>query len=92
MITFEDLAQGKVKLEFGNAEQIEAIRQHQAFLKFQEEENKKKLFEVTLSISGYAIVQVRAKDEEEAKELAQEEACDDYEIEDIEVDSVREVR
>lgn len=35
MVTFEDLKTGKVKLEFGNIEQIKVIRTHEKMVEYQ---------------------------------------------------------
>lgn len=92
MITFEDLKSGKVKPEFGNSEHIEAIRLHQKHIEYEEAEKAKKLYEVTLEVSGYSVVKVRAKDEEEAKELAKESYTDNMEIEDVDIRDIEEIK
>jgi hypothetical protein len=86
-VNFKDIASGKVKLEFGNAEQIEAID------KEQEKKEKGAYWRVDLSINGSTFIVVQAKDEEEAEALARERLdISDFDPDiDISVDSVEEV-
>ena len=79
----EDLLSGKVKLEFGNKEQIEIIDNHE---KAQDEDREGlKLYKVTFHFSGSAEIDIEAYDEEDAIEKANEERHDlDIEWEDLE--------
>ncbi len=95
-MTFQELVSNKVSLEFGNQEQIAAIDRE--IMRLQEIEERERLegdeenlktYHVEFSVSGTAIIEVDAHDEEEAREKAEEEYCnadpeiDDYEIVDI---------
>ena len=89
----EDLLSGKVKLEFGNREQIETIDNYE---KAQVEAREGlKLYKVIFHFSGSADVDVEAYDEQDAIEKAKEEECDlDIEWEDLEhiqVELIREI-
>lgn len=74
-------------LEFGNVEQIREIRRLE---KESEESEKLKIYEVEISFSGSTVFEVKANNEEEAREMAQEETIDwaDH-IDDCDVESVK---
>ena len=80
-ITIDDLRSGKVKLEFGNLEQIALIRKEEAK---QKEETELKTFQV--NFVSYCSLEVEAKTQEEAEKLAEDLSPDffDYEIESVE--------
>lgn len=82
-MTFEDLLTGKVKLEFGNKEQIQVIDMHQAWEK--EKEEGSGTYRVSYAVSGTAYVDVYAENEDEARELADDERDMDS-VEDIDWD------
>lgn len=92
MIAFEDLASKKVKLRFGDKEQIECIKREANFQK--EEKEALSLFKVIVHYSGEAEMEVEALDEFDAREKAQEESHDlDIEwtgVEHIEVELIKE--
>ena len=72
MSNIEKLLSGEEKLEFGNQEQIECI---DSFQRVQEEaEEGLQRYRVTLWYSGSVFVDVEAHDEQEALEVAREEA------------------
>lgn len=70
-ITFEDLKSGRVKLEFGNPLHIKIIDEEAERLK--ELEETRGTYRVTFAVSGEAIVEVEADNEDEAEELARDE-------------------
>lgn len=104
MVTFEELVQKKVPLEFGNQEQIQAIDQEA--LKRQEAEERArmeesdagceevlKIYTVEFALSGTASVQVEAYDEEEAKQKARDEfRVSDMDIDDYDIVDVYPIR
>ena len=66
---------GKEKLEFGNTEQIRAIDRQTEIIKAQnadKDEEVLKLYQVEFAVSGTAIVDVEAYDQNEAEEKARE--------------------
>ncbi len=67
MLDFQDLLTKKVKLEFGNQDQIKAIDNRIAWIKEQEELST---YRVTYTVSGEVSVEVRAYDEDDAQEQA----------------------
>lgn len=87
-LTFEDLKSGKVRLEFGNTEQIEVIKNHQRVLA--ERETLKK-YRVEISVSGSYTVEVEAHDEDEAKELAMDEGICEVDYDDVSVESIEKI-
>jgi len=86
-VHIEDLKQGKVKLEFGNLDQIEVIRRA-------DEELNKKNYIVTIMATAYLEIIVRAKDEKDAANTVGILGTDDKyilkEIEEFEVMHVEE--
>ena len=102
-MNFKELVEGKVRLEFGNQEQIKAIdeeierrrKEEEKEEAAEEKNNRKKLkeFNVRIRVTGCAYVTVEARSEEEAEQMATE--CwdmDDFEITDSEAEEVEPVR
>jgi len=82
-MTFEDLLEGRVKLEFGNKEQIEVIDRYIA--EKREKEEGSCMYRISYAVSGTAFVDVFAETEEEAREIADDEKGWDS-IEDLDYD------
>lgn len=81
----DQLKTGKMKLEFGNPEQIRAVRRYE----LDQDEESKPLWSVIFDVSGTAEVRVRANTKEEAEQAAQEcFSADDMEIDDCSITSV----
>jgi hypothetical protein len=104
MVTFEELAQKKVPLEFGNQEQIQAIdretlkRQEVVERARMEEDCENcvavlRVYTVEFALSGTASVQVVAYDEEEARQKARDEfRVSDMDIDDYDIVDVYPIR
>ena len=92
MITFNDLASKKVKLKFGDKEQIECIDREAGFQK--EDKEALSLYKAIVYYSGEAEIEIEAVDEYEAREKVQEETHDlDIEwtgVEHIDVELIKE--
>lgn len=88
----KDLLEGKKPLKFGDQEQIDCIDRYQRAQEEVEEGLRK--YRVILHYSGSVSIDVKAHDEEEAKELANEESdCEEIEwdgVEHVEVDLLEE--
>lgn len=91
-LTFADLKDGKVKLEFGNQEHIRLIDEKQGAedqardnAPIEESDEILKEYEVEYAVSGTAIVTVDAFTEEEAREKASD-AKGWSDIEDVDYD------
>ena len=88
-----DLRSGKVKLEFGNKDHIEKIDRE---IRDKEIEKIIGEYEVEVRFSGSKLITVKAWDEEEAKELAEDEYFnygadfDEVDIDDIDVTCIKE--
>lgn len=90
-INIQDLLDGKVKLEFGNKEQIQAIDFYTVAQK--EAEEGKKIYMVEIGLSGSVSVEVNANSEEEAEEIARDEFGPleiDWDIEHVEAHLIQE--
>ena len=93
-ISFQDLLDRKIRLEFGNLEQINAIdaeiQRHEEERQAKEAEEKgeglKKVWEVELMLSGSFEVEVVAIDEEEAIEKARDEYYLNHSEADIDIE------
>lgn len=97
MVTFEDLVQSRVKLEFGNEEQIAVIDVMQAKKEAAEQaekdliEGKLKEFRVELTKTSTCVVFIKAYNQGQADEVAEEEAADgEWEDEEVEVVHIEE--
>lgn len=81
MLTLAEMAAKKMRLEFGNLDQINAIKTEEKRL---EEKERKVPWEVEISIYGTATIRVDAGDEDEAIDLAKDEMSagllDDFDI------------
>lgn len=91
-LTFEDLLQGKVKLEFGNAEHIRLIDAEQELVNrirdndlIEDDNEVMKEYVVEYAVAGTAIVFVDARNVEEAREKADYQRGA-FDIEDIDYD------
>ncbi len=93
-ITYQDLASGKVKPEFGNLDHIHVVRAYEAHAARHDPDTPKKPFKVTLHVTGSYETVVQAVDAEHAKELGEEEGINvgDLESVDVEVEEVEEVK
>lgn len=96
-MTYEDLKSGKVKLEFGNSEQITLIDKNQEMKRLneiEEDDSVKKVYEAEFAVSGTAIIQVISTNEDDAKEEARDTVwrgdIDDYDFELINIKLVEE--
>lgn len=83
MVNIEAMLAGKERLEFGNVEQIQAIRNYEEAQ--EEAEENLKIYLVEFSLSGSIEIEVMAEDETEAKEKARDE-IDIYSFEDYDVE------
>lgn len=90
-ITFEDLASKKVRLEFGNQEQIKIIdkvqraKEEAEQLEIERVAGHLKKYRVRFSVTGYTFVDIEACDEFQAADLA-ENLADPDSAEELEID------
>ena len=85
MIDIQDILDHKIKLEFGNKEQIKCIENWSERQKEIEEADRN--FRVTFALSGTATIDVEAEDEDEAIEKARGEVGYDC-IDDLDFDFI----
>ena len=81
------------KLEIGNKEQIEAIREYESLLKKYNDSRKLSIFRCEISISGSKTLFIRAKNKAEVNEIIDEMMTNDLdEVEDFSIDYIEKVK